>query len=177
MIGLKRGTVKIIDNQPEWHAIAEKTILDLKEIFGNKAIDIQHVGSTAISCIKAKPIIDIAVGVKTFENLNDVLQCLDNSKIYTRSHNRFSNDLLYVVQTSDNVRTHQIHITLYDGPQWHNYIDFRNYMNAFPEKAHEYENLKINLAKTCNNIQTDYTDGKQEFMKKILLEAKSFANK
>lgn len=177
MIGLKRGTVQIINNQTEWHLIAEKTISDLKEIFGNKAIDIQHIGSTAISHIKAKPIIDIVVGVKTFENLNDVLQHLDNSKIYTKSHNRFSSDLLYVIQTDDNIRTHQIHITLYNGTQWHNYIDFRDYMNAFPEKAKEYEKLKINLANTCNNIQTDYTDGKQEFMKKILLEAKSFANK
>ena len=172
MIGLKRGTVELIDHQPEWEEIAAATIKSLKEIFGDTALDIQHIGSTAIRHIKAKPIIDIAVGVESFETLADVLPCLEESDIYKRSHNRFSQDLLYVINGTENKRTHQIHILKIDSPQWRNYVDFRDYMNAFPAKAKEYENLKIELVEKCSNNQSAYTDGKQAFMSVCLLEAR-----
>lgn len=61
-LGVKRGTVKLIAHQDEWHKEADRTIKELKHLFGNTAIDIQHIGSTAIPSIHAKPIIDIAVG-------------------------------------------------------------------------------------------------------------------
>ena len=62
MIGLKRGTVRLIDHQDEWIYEAENTIGELKRLMGTAAIDIQHIGSTAISSIHAKPIIDIVIG-------------------------------------------------------------------------------------------------------------------
>lgn len=60
--------------------------------------------------------------------------------------------------------------------QWYNYVDFRDYMNAFPDKAVEYEALKIELLYSCNNIQTIYTDGKKAYMEKILPEARTYAD-
>ena len=63
MIGLKRGTVKLLPHQEAWSQNAEKIIGILKQLLGNIAVDIQHVGSTAVVAIQAKPIIDIAAGV------------------------------------------------------------------------------------------------------------------
>lgn len=175
MLGLKRGEVSIVDHQLDWEKTAASAISELKEIFGDTAIDIQHIGSTAIRNIKAKPIIDIAVGVESFDILTDVLSCLENSGRYIRSHNRFSKDLLYVVDNAENKRTHQIHILIFDSPQWHNYIDFRDYMNTFPQKAGEYESLKTELVRNCDNIQIAYTDGKKEYMDKVLPESRVYA--
>ena len=67
MIGLKRGTVKLCEHEKEWELEAQRTIACLKQILGNVIKDIQHVGSTAILSIKAKPIIDIAVAVDEFD--------------------------------------------------------------------------------------------------------------
>lgn len=175
MLGLRRGEVTIVDHQPEWEKVAATTIKDLKEIFGNTALEIQHIGSTAICNIKAKPIIDIAVGIESFEALTNVLPRLEESGIYIRSHNRFSRDLLYVINDTESKRTHQIHILKKDNPQWYNYIAFRDYMNTFPEKAKEYENLKIELVEKCLNNQSAYTDGKQAFMSVYLFEARLYA--
>lgn len=174
MTGLKRGTVAIIPHQTEWAGIAQRTIAQLRAIFGNAAADIQHIGSTAIRGIQAKPIIDIAVGVRSFDTLSPALDQLTAAG-FQQSYNRFSSDLLYVLQTTDDIRTHQIHILLHDGEQWHNYVDFRDYMNAFPDKAREYEALKHQLAQTCDNIQTAYTDGKREYMLVALAEARQWA--
>lgn len=173
MTGLRRGTVAICEHQPEWERVASECVAELRDIFGDMAVDIQHIGSTAIPSIRAKPIIDIAVGVESF-HLDIPLSKLESSGKYTKSHNRFSSDLLYVVE-KDGVRTHQIHILLYDCEQWHNYVDFRDYMNTHPDRAREYEELKTRLASECAGIQTRYTDGKREWMTAALTEARQWA--
>ena len=58
-LGLKRGAVQPEPHDKQWDEIAVQTIKTLKSILGDDAVDIQHIGSTAISVIKAKPIIDI----------------------------------------------------------------------------------------------------------------------
>ena len=57
MNGLARGTVKLVPHQREWDKNAALTIKTLKHLLGDTAIDIQHIGSTAIASISAKPII------------------------------------------------------------------------------------------------------------------------
>lgn len=172
MTGLKRGTVSLSPHDPGWAAQAQEAVGVLWEIFGDRAADIQHIGSTAIEGIQAKPIIDIAVGVKSMEGLP--LEQL-TTRGFQESYNRFSSNLLYVIQTEDMVRTHQVHILPYDSLQWHNYVDFRDYMNAFPKKAAEYEALKLRLAAECNNVQPVYTDGKHDYMETALAEARAYA--
>lgn len=71
MIGLKRGSVALYKHEKQWETEAQNTIERLKNILGDIIQDIQHVGSTSIQSIKAKPIIDIAVAV---DDLNNVLK-------------------------------------------------------------------------------------------------------
>ena len=76
-LGLKRGTVQLEPHDKQWDEAAIQTIKNLKSILGDDAVDIQHIGSTAILGIKAKPIIDIAIGVIGFERIlshNEQLQ-------------------------------------------------------------------------------------------------------
>lgn len=69
MTGLKRGTVKLCPHQKEWDEIARDTIEHLKRLLGDRAFDIQHVGSTSIPGIWAKPIIDIVVAADRPEDI------------------------------------------------------------------------------------------------------------
>ena len=84
MIGLKRGSVKLLSHQEEWDKNAENVIWELKQLLGNTAVDIQHVGSTAIHSIYAKPIIDILIGL---HDLNDISHYMQAS-VYRRQHGR-----------------------------------------------------------------------------------------
>lgn len=172
MTGLKRGTVSLSPHDPDWARQAGEAIDVLWEVFGGTAVDIQHIGSTAINGIQAKPIIDIAVGVGSMAGLP--LERL-MSRGFQERYNRFSSNLLYVLETEDRIRTHQVHILPYDSLQWHNYVDLRDYMNAFPERAKEYEALKLRLAEECDNVQTVYTDGKHDYMERTLAEAREYA--
>ncbi|MGB4091978.1 MAG: GrpB family protein [Ruminococcus flavefaciens] len=76
-IGLFRGTVILEPHSIEWEANAQQTIAGLKAILGETITDAQHIGSTSIREICAKPIIDIAVGADDTEavlSMNDKLE-------------------------------------------------------------------------------------------------------
>ena len=169
MLGLKRGVAKLCDHQASWDESANEIIHKLKEIFGNVALDIQHVGSTSIMHIKAKPIIDIAVGVRSFDDIPNILPRLEEAGIYQSILHAVPNDVLYVIgDFDDDTRTHHIHIVEYDRMQWKNYINFRDYLSANPSVAKQYETLKIELVARNENDRNTYTDGKEEFINHTL---------
>ena len=68
-IGLKSKTVILEPHQDEWEAEGKRICAKIKELLGDDIVDVQHVGSTSIRGISAKPIIDIAVAVRTFEDI------------------------------------------------------------------------------------------------------------
>lgn len=175
VLGLKGAKVELADHDLEWETLAAHTIEQLWRVFGSTATDIQHIGSTAIRRIKAKPIIDIAVGVQSFEVLAEVLPRLEASG-YKRSFNRFNDDMLYTKGDFENdTTTHYIHILMIESMQWRNYTDFRDYLNNCPKKAVEYEALKNDLAQRYPEVKKSYTDGKKEFMDECLFEARIYA--
>ena len=68
-LGLRRGTVSVEAHNNEWEAVAAETIAELRSILPEVLIDAQHIGSTSIQGICAKPIIDIVIGVSDFNEL------------------------------------------------------------------------------------------------------------
>jgi GrpB-like predicted nucleotidyltransferase (UPF0157 family) len=69
IIGLKRGTVKVVDYDLDWPKEFEAVKQRLLKTFGHKIVAIEHIGSTSILGLAAKPIIDIVAVVKSFDNL------------------------------------------------------------------------------------------------------------
>ena len=65
-MGLKVGEVKLEKHNPRWQYMFAKELEELWEYFGDEAIRISHIGSTAVEGLEAKPIIDIAVAVRRF---------------------------------------------------------------------------------------------------------------
>ena len=177
-LGLPRDVGKLLDHQPAWDENARVTIQNLKTIFGGAAVDIQHVGSTAVRHIKAKPILDIAVGVRSFDALSEAFQRLNTSGIYKSAKHAVPNDILYVIgDYASDTRTHHIHIVGFGSPEWCNYINLRDYLNACPERAAAYEKLKMELAERYPDDRVAYTEGKAEFITACFAEASAFAEK
>lgn len=174
MIGLKRGTVKLYDHQQQWDVEANNTILKLRSILKDVIKDIQHIGSTSIKSIKAKPIIDIVIAVDNFEEILSYKDKLQNSGFYYISKSDIKNQLLfacgnYYEKTGD-LQTHFIHVVKTNSIDWINYINFRNYLNENLSVAKGYENLKIELAqKYADDVDRKrYLQGKHDFIVNIL---------
>ena len=167
-LGLKRGTVHLESHDKQWEEVAVQTIRKLKAILGEDAIDIQHIGSTAIPAIKAKPIIDIAVGVDDFNRVllnNEQLQ--QEGIVYRGSDVEYQ--LLYVMGDMKNdTRTHHIHVVKWNGTEWKNYIYFRDYLNSTENAALQYQQLKEELERKYADDRIAYTSGKQDMIDIIL---------
>jgi GrpB-like predicted nucleotidyltransferase (UPF0157 family) len=174
MLGLKKDTVVLYEHEEAWELEAQKTIIQLKKILGNIAVCIEHIGSTSIKNIKAKPIIDIAVAVNDFEDVMNKRQELQNAGYYYREHSDEKQQLLFArgsyYDGSGDIQTHFIHFVLCGSMEWINYINFRDYLNTFPEKAKQYESLKVSLARKFpfDEGRKHYLEGKQELIKYYL---------
>jgi len=183
MIGLERGVVKLYDHEKEWEIEAQDTIARLKAILGDIIKDIQHVGSTAVTSIKAKPIIDIALAVDDFKDILAFEKELKEDGFYYRPKplETLGNQLLFACGSyydgSGNLQTHFIHVVLTGSMDWINYINFRDYLNSTPSVAKEYEKLKLTLAIDCD--RKEYLKGKHDFIVYTLRKAlvKSYLGK
>ena len=172
MLGLKRGTVQLMEHQESWHDSAAAAVFTLKEILSTTAIDIQHVGSTAICGIHAKPIIDIAVGVSSTQDVIPYTDILAQNGVIYRKQD-VAGQLLFVMGNFEkDFRTHHIHVVEWNSTAWQNYINFRDYLNTYSEKAKAYDSLKCSLAEQFAENRGSYTSGKQELINQLLNEAR-----
>lgn len=131
-------------------------------------IDIQHIGSTAIPAIKAKPIIDIVVGVTDFDKVMLHNEQLRQVGIFYRGSD-VERQLLYVMGDMENdTRTHHIHIVKWNETEWKNYIHFRDYLNDNENMALQYQKVKEELESKYADDRVAYTNGKQDMIDLIL---------
>ena len=174
---MKRGTVYLEPHQEAWERASEETISTLKSILGSIAPDIQHIGSTSIRTISAKPIIDIAVAVNDYELILSKRDVLEKADIVFRFDERPDQLLFVMGDFEKDTRSHHVHVVLYGSDEWNNYINFRDYLNSSIEAANEYEAVKIRLAEQYPDDRIAYTDGKQEVINKLLEEARVWKRK
>lgn len=187
MLGLKRGTVQLYEHEKEWEIEAQNTIVRLKGILGDVIRDIQHVGSTSILTIKAKPIIDIAIAVDKFDDILVYEKELKDAGFYYRPNAQASlpDQLLFACgnfyEGTGDLQTHFIHVVLWESMDWINYINFRDYLNKTPSAAKEYEELKVSLAQQApiDSGREKYLKGKHDFIVYTLRKAlvKSYLGK
>ena len=179
-LGLTRGTVALFPHEAAWEEEAARTIALLKEILGAAAMEIQHVGSTAIRSIKAKPIIDIAVAANDFEEVLALKDALREKGFFYRPGSMEGQLLFacgsYYDGTGDK-QTHFIHVVQKDGTEWRDYLNFRDYMNAFPVAAKRYEALKEQLVAEhpVDPGRAHYLSGKHAWIQSILRRAAVWA--
>lgn len=169
-IGVKRRTVKIIEYNPEWknEYLKEKTILN--NALKNYDIDIQHVGSTAIVGCKAKPIIDIAIGVPSLKYGKNLIPILQKLGYYYDGTADFG-VRYFLKKCKNNIETHFIHIEDKNSRIWQNHIVFRDYMNINKKEIIEYSILKEKLSKIFYNDRKRYTKAKETYIEKVIEKA------
>lgn len=170
-MGLKRGMVTLMPYQEEWKENAESAIEKLKQLLGDAAVDIQHVGSTAISSIHAKPILDLVVGVRRLDDILPYVELLKQHHIIFRGKDTPGQFLFVIGDFEEDTRTHHIHVVKWNGTQWKHYIHFRDYLNTYPEKSKLYGDCKKRLALQFSADRKQYTAGKQDLIEQLLKEA------
>lgn len=177
MLGLKRGAATVLPHDKQWDDAARATIETLRAVLGDAVVDIQHVGSTAIPTVHAKPVVDIAVGMRDVNAVESLVGEFERRGIFFRPYRRpeiHPDQLLFIMvdgSVEEDTRTHNIHVVKYNSPTWTNYIDFRDYLCAYPNRAAEYDALKVALAAEHPDDRVAYTSGKEALIETLLAEA------
>jgi GrpB-like predicted nucleotidyltransferase (UPF0157 family) len=161
----------ISDYNAEWPDlfIKEKSLI-LSET-GKSLLSLDHIGSTSIPGLAAKPVIDMLGCIEKFSLDPDCLAPLLRLGYEYKGEHGIPERLFFSKQTNG-MRSHHLHVVQQGNPFWDEHILFRDYLRANPEIAQNYENLKRDLAQKFHNDRLAYVNGKDEFIKNVLRTAK-----
>ncbi|MDO8522981.1 MAG: GrpB family protein [bacterium] len=146
-----------------WQILYKIESEKIREVLVGAVTDIQHIGSTSIPNMKAKPIIDIAAMVDSFDKIEDLIQRLsDIGYVY---YQQKSSSERYFFEKND---AYHLSITIPTVSFRRRQILFRDYLIEHPEIAKEYEILKESLLNKSVDGTSGYIEGKTEFVNKVL---------
>ncbi len=156
---------ELSDYDPAWPRMFQAEAPRIAEALGEEVVEIEHVGSTSVPGLRAKPIIDILVAVETFSPLETYKRKLAPIG-YT--HHPHINDAERLFFWKGVPRTHHLHIVEYATWEHQRHIIFRDYLRAHPEIARLYAQVKEQLAQTFHDNRPAYTRGKTAFISAIM---------
>jgi GrpB-like predicted nucleotidyltransferase (UPF0157 family) len=168
--------VRLEDYDPMWPSRFELERERLLEVLHPwLAGPIEHVGSTAIPGLRAKPIIDIMAAVQTLEDSRPAIDAL-KSLSYGYFPYR-ANVMHWFCKPSPQFRTHHLHLVTLRSQLWTDRLLFRDYLRTHPRTASEYVALKETLAAEHRSDREAYTDAKGPFVQRILALASATAGR
>jgi len=143
---------------PDWAQLYEQEENLLKKCLADYIVDIQHIGSTSVPGLAAKPVIDIQITVDNIDNISKYLPELGRIDYVTSAPNT-----LQFLCKSNNHKFH-LYIEKRDSNEGIRRIVFRDYLRANPRGAQEYENLKRAMAEKFSDDPSAYVDAKTAFI-------------
>ena len=158
--------IEIVSYDAAWPARFEEECAQLRRVLAPwLAGSIEHIGSTAIAGLAAKPVIDIMAGVGTLEGSRPAI---DAASGLGYCYFPYQAELKHwFCKPSPAFRTHHLHLVPVGSPQWTRPIAFRDYLRAHPNVAAEYEALKWRLAAEFRFDREAYTDAKAPFINAV----------
>ena len=168
MVGLTRGTVKLHDYDPAWAEIGQTICTRIQEALGALAVEVAHVGSTSVTGLCAKPIIDIAVAVHSFDA--QIVTQMESAGFLHRPANDNEAQRFFIIGHGEWIES-QIHVVKHMSMEWRNYLNYKAYLTAFPQARRAYAALKKDLAERYPNDRNAYTEAKAPFITYTLRKA------
>ena len=134
---------------------------------GSLPVAIEHVGSTAVPGLVAKPILDIALAFPDLASLDEAASRLSGAGYEWRGDFQDEGGVVFV-EGPDSARTVHLHLVERDDPQWDRYVRFRDLLRCDREVRVRYEAVKLELAARFPHDRAAYTDGKDGFIREAL---------
>ena len=165
----------IVAYNPNWPRLFEAEKTRLQDALGKYALAIEHIGSTSVPNLAAKPVIDMTIGVESLAIVDEY--CLQTIRDLDYEYVAEFEDMMprrryFRRSDATGMRTHQIHLWEITDSEYERHIVFRDYLRAHPHEAQAYAEVKRRLVAQLHSID-NYTDAKTEFIKPC--EQRAFA--
>jgi len=155
--------VKVVPYDPRWPQLFELERRELERELAPWIVGgIEHVGSTSVVGLAAKPVIDIMVGVRSLAQSRPAIDAAGRlGYVYWP----YKADVMHwFCKPSDEHRTHHLHLIPFQSALWHERLAFRDLLRTNTDVARAYERLKRELAAVHEFDREAYTDGKYPFV-------------
>ncbi len=171
MLGCEPHLVRLVPHQAAWAGLFEREAESVRAALGNELIRIEHVGSTAVPGLDAKPIIDIVVAVRDMSDAARFERELAPLGYVHKAEHDMPGRLYFVKRLPDDRSTHHLNITELDTECWFTHVAFRDYLRSHPDAREEYGKLKRALARRHPDDRPAYLQGKAAFIQEALSTA------
>jgi GrpB-like predicted nucleotidyltransferase (UPF0157 family) len=162
--------LEIVSYDPTWPARFEDEAATLREVLRPWLTGaIEHIGSTAVPDLAAKPIIDIMVPVQTLDASRPAIEVLTAAGYCYYPYRPEAEH--WFCKPSPQSRTHHLHLIPRDSRQWAEAIAFRDFLRSHAQAAADYEALKRRLAIDHPHDRDAYTMAKQPFIERTTIRA------
>lgn len=169
-LGLARGVVLLVDADARWPECFRDETARLAESVSRSELAplaFEHVGSTSVPGLAAKPILDLLAGFPPGAAWRPYADVLVAAGYEARGPQGVAGRELFALG-SEAARTHHLGLVEADGALWREYIAFRDLLRADRARAAEYERLKRELAARHQGDRGAYTAGKAAFITAVL---------
>ena len=169
-LGVPEGKLIMVDYDPAWKKYGEDMVNTLKEVMTN-AVDIRHVGSSAVEGMYGKPMIDVAVGVRELDDVLEYVDELEKRGIhyvgeYLKDHREF-----YMNDPETGYKAYHIHCVIYNETFWKRYTYITEYLQEFSNARDAYSYVKKGLELVYADRPDHYGPAKKYFVDDIMLAA------
>ena len=168
-LGLPSGQNHLVPHDPQWLALFEEERERLRLVLPPEAYDIQHIGSTAVPGLRAKPIIDIAIAAQSHGLADEWQQAMASlgydypGDIGIPDHRIYGRDR--------GTRRFLVHVVDANGQRWKDFLRFRDLLRDDAQLAAAYQAVKHEAASRYPTGQrVSYTSAKAEFIERILAQ-------
>ena len=168
LLGLKGGDVSVSPYREEWNVLFELEKENIEEAIGDYVEDIQHVGSTSIPGMCAKPKLDVAIAVEDFDEAKVCIEPLAGIGYEFRGENGIPRRHYF---GKGDPRTHQIHMFEKTSADWKDMVLFRDCLRSNRSLARDYSRLKRDLANRFPKDRPSYQAGKAGFIEEVIKKA------
>jgi GrpB-like predicted nucleotidyltransferase (UPF0157 family) len=171
-----KNPVIIVDYDARWPKLYEKEKVKILKAIGSKVVAIEHVGSTAVPGLGAKPIVDIMVGVRIISDAEDCIEPLKNIGYeYVPEYEAEIPERRYFRKGPSEVPNRHFHLHMVERTSnfWQRHALFRDYLRTHPETAQQYYRLKKELAAKHGANREAYTEAKTSFIESVVAKADS----
>jgi GrpB-like predicted nucleotidyltransferase (UPF0157 family) len=162
--------VIVMPYDPDWPRRFYQESVVLGAVFAGIEAAIEHVGSTAVPGLGAKPVIDVMVGLSDLAEAEARIAALEAAGYrYVQKYEEQLPERRYFRKPRVGPRAYHLHCVVKESGFWVRHLAFRDYLRAHPESAAAYYELKRELAARFS--KEEYTEAKSPFIERILASA------
>jgi GrpB-like predicted nucleotidyltransferase (UPF0157 family) len=159
--------IELLPYDAAWSQAFELEAARFQSVFGDLFVDLQHIGSTAVPGLVAKPVIDILVAVPAVDVLDLHRDAWESLGYQVMGEFGIPGRRYFRKDDASGRRTHQVHAFAAGSSEFARHLDFRDYLRAHPASAEAYAALKRRLADECAGDMRCYSGGKTDFVRDI----------